>query len=150
LPDVDALSIVFSVLALIGSAVSLTWQFLTWRWSGARLEVVARRAFVPIEGAPDLVSVEVTNSGRQETVVQTIGFLTEQKNQVVQIRCALDQTKLPCTIPPGGSTSFYFELPILKGIVAQNKIRGKLQPFARSGHGEATGKPLDSAAMLTW
>jgi hypothetical protein len=32
---------------------------------------------VPIESVPDLVSIEVTNAGRQETIVQMIGFLTE-------------------------------------------------------------------------
>ena len=92
-------------LALVISLCNFGWNVYIWRRGGARIEVVCTSfaTMHPILGMDWFVAVQVTNTGRAATTVQTIGFKASPKGYVVTSEPAVGPERLPKRLEPGES-----------------------------------------------
>ncbi|QDP95818.1 hypothetical protein FOE78_07815 [Microlunatus elymi] len=146
------LSIVLSVLALVGTAASITWQVVSWHLTGPRLKVSATWGVAGRRDRPDLpalyLMIEVANIGRAETTIHTLGYLTPDNSQLVELQCALQGQVLPRRLAPGDALTFFYDLERMQHSLRHNDIHGELRPYVRSGHGRRVGRSRYTAAEV--
>jgi hypothetical protein len=138
-------SLIISICALIGSAISIVWQIYTWRHNGPRVTVKAAHAVTagPI-GRQDFIAITAANDGRASTIAHQFGFKLPNDRIFVQPLSELP-VELPAELKPGGEVTYYFSRKGLQRAAAKENWEPKdLRPFVKTGHGEVVGSALKS------
>ncbi len=141
------------LLGLIGtilSVVSLTWQVVTWRESGARLEV--RYCWgIPLgtsRPAQQLRGITITNRGRAATIVSGVTSRLPDGGHMPLIQDALGQIRFPREIKPGESITAYYAEDAVEHVLAGRglPLSTKVTPEASCGHGNVRGRAVPAGA----
>lgn len=134
-----------SLIALVLSVISLSWQVFTWSRAGARLTVAYGWSY-PVGWREPVAhrSIIVTNRGRASTMVSSVTSVLPDKHHLPLIADAFERYELPYELRPGESITLHYppkaieQALVLQGIPLTTKIR----PMASSGHGDVKGKWL--------
>lgn len=134
------------VLGVVGtglSVVSLGWQVYSWRFSGAKLQVCFRWAYLPPE-MTELLAIEVTNRGRASTVLSGVTTRLPNGKQMLLLEDALHQVQFPYEIRPGEAISVRYQPKAIERTLQNVGLPGdtELTPVACCGHGDVRGKPI--------
>lgn len=139
-------SLWISVVAVTLSIISLGWQIISWKSSGARLRVRPTLNIpIGINVMPgDYPGITITNSGRASTVVEGASFMLPDKRHIPAVSDALGQARLPRELRPGESLTMHFAPDAIPSALHEAGLPHDtpLTPVATSGHGRARGKPL--------
>ena len=129
-------SVVVSILALVLSIVSLSWQTWTWRRSGPMLETNAVRVRA---GSDRYVKVEAINSGRSAATVKDWGFELPDGRQVKPGRkdpaAKRRSASLPARVDSHGIVGFYVPLAELQDLSAEAGTPG-LRAWVKTAAGK--------------
>jgi hypothetical protein len=139
------LSLIISICALLGSAVSIAWQVYTWRHNGPRVTVKAAHAVtVGPMGDHHLIAITAANKGRASTMAHQFGFKLPNDQIFVQWASELP-LELPAQLGAGDEVTYYFSREGVRRSMLESKLEPKdLVPFVKSGHGEVVGSALKS------
>lgn len=144
--SVTVMTLIVSVLAIILSAVALGWQVYSWKHNGPKTKISADSgiAFGPL-GDFEILSFSVSNKGRASTQISSVDFLRSDGGGIVALfPTAFMQGSFPIDLKPGQQESLLVRLDEVARICAENRIDPAiLEPRARSGHGDVTGKSTD-------
>lgn len=139
------LTLCFSVLALVVSAIAPGWQVISWRRSGPRVRVTSKSGFA---AADPFVSIEITNAGRLATEISQIAFQLfrlDDQNAVLMFRDVLgDLVTMPIPLGPGATVSKMFAAGAVLEVQDTNGFAGtEARPYAITGHGRTEGDQFD-------
>lgn len=137
------MTLTLSIIATALSALSLLWQFISWRSSGARLSVNFTRV-IPVGGDWDQhVGIQIRNKGRAQTVISSACIILPDNRNAPFIADAFRQFHLPYTIQPGEEIALTFPVGLVEDLRRQPGInaKSKIRPSVTTGHGNTTGKP---------
>lgn len=129
-------------LALIVSIGSLTWQIMSWRLAGARLDV---RGDVGVTygplGTSPFLCIRVTNTGRAAATVTSAGFKTPGGKFLLLQEGYLKSLSLPEKVEPlGGDLDLLIDPEKLRrSSVAEGCEVKELVPYVRGGGKTVTG-----------
>jgi hypothetical protein len=137
------------------SLITLIWQVMSWRRSGARLKVATTWG---IFGTPPngtwFLGITVRNGGRLATEIDQLGYQLprwrQRRRLVVPTVDALGRPiQLPIPLGPGESTSVMYDVAgTLAGLREAGLSGRRARPFADTGHGRERGKRRNLGKML--
>jgi hypothetical protein len=137
-------STVWEILAAIGAITgvpSLGWQVYIWSASGPRVRVEIANAF-PVYGSTmgeHCFSVKAINDGRAPAVIQGWGLRAPNGQDLVVINPLPFSEKLPSTLDPGSSTTYFIEASDVSKMCKElNVAVADMAPWVRL----ATGKEI--------
>jgi hypothetical protein len=134
------LTLCISSAAFLLSTISLIWQVISWRRSGARLKVTTTWGIfdTPLGTGRWFLGITVRNQGRLATEIDQIGFHALGRPL---------QQSIP--LGAGASTSVMFDVPGTLAGLRQAGLSGKgARPFATTGHGRTRGTRRNLGKML--
>lgn len=136
--------VVIGLVATTLSLVSLGWQVITWRASGARLHV-GYVTGLPVGGSWEgvrLLGIEVKNSGRASTIVDGASSRLPDGKAFPLVQDFMGQVRFPRECRPGERFTAYYEHDALVAALTQQGYAPttKLQPEVTCGHGVVRGK----------
>lgn len=148
-------AIVISVIALMLSLASLSWQAWSWSRSGPVLRVKATNIIADsgrtnaygIAEPDHYVEVTVINHGRAAASVTTWGIEMPDKTNLFVTRPLPFSQRLPARVEPHGSLSLHIEAEELRKHSAQHKVPFEaMRPWVKAATGRQvyakTGVPL--------
>lgn len=113
---------ILSIVAIVMSSITLSWQVVSWRRTGAVVKVTARVAFV-VGNPVSLVSVKARNSGRTAVTVTGWGFRFPAGDGIVQAQPLPISAEIPHRLEPGAEASWFMELDAIKETCAAHGVR---------------------------
>lgn len=132
---------VVSVVSICVAGASLWWQVKSWRDSGPKVQASFVTAILGDSDRP-FTGIEVTNSGRSPTVVQSVGARLPSQHRIQLLRDALGQVSIPLDLEPGASKAVYFQPGQIESTLKRAGFDGivGLKPMAMTGHGVVLGR----------
>jgi hypothetical protein len=140
-------SLATSGLALLVSLAALGWQIVSWRRSGPRVHVCARAGVTAI--GQNCVVLEVTNSGRLATEIETCGFDLPDGRHLVDLYDFMGQPmQLPTQLAAGGTVSFHYGAERMRIALIEEGTTGQdARAYVKTGHGRVQGHPFHLGKM---
>ena len=126
---------ILSVVAIVMSSITLTWQIVSWRRTGAVVKVTAKLGFVPgLDGM--FVVIEASNSGRTAVTVTGYGLRHPNNHDLIQLDRVPLSAELPHRLEPGAEASWLMPMENVKATCAERGIRHQdLVGWVRLGSG---------------
>ncbi|MEU4237930.1 hypothetical protein [Actinoplanes sp. NPDC026619] len=126
---------ILSVVAIVMSTITLTWQIVSWRRTGAVVKVVAKQGFVPgLNGT--FVVIEASNSGRTAVTVTGYGLRSPDGNNLIQLDRVQLSAEIPHRLEAGAEASWLMPMGNVQGTCAEQGIRHQdLVGWVRLGSG---------------
>ncbi|GAB3081232.1 hypothetical protein [Micromonospora schwarzwaldensis] len=113
---------ILSVIAIVMSSITLTWQIISWRRTGAVVKVTAKLGFVPgLDG--NFVVIEASNSGRTAVTVTGYGLKCPDGGNLIQFDRVPLSAEIPHRLEPGAEASWLMPIENVQAVCAERGVR---------------------------